>query len=139
MNSSRTFPICKLLRPALLLCISAVLLSATPSIAEDPRFPGWVVIPVTEYRNLYSKAYPAEPEPEMAPVQATLTRIDYDLHISGDLAKGRVELTVDVQQSAKFSQDQLAAFSRPTWYMTSLQVGSVSETVEVTAQQRELI
>jgi hypothetical protein len=96
MNSSRTLSICKLLRPALLLCLSAVLLSATSSLGEDPRSPGWVVIPVTEYRNLYTKAYPAEPEPETPPVQATLTRIDYALHISGDLAKGRVELTIDV-------------------------------------------
>lgn len=96
MNSSRTVPICKLLRPALLLCFGALLLAATSSLGEDPHSPGWVVIPVTEYRNLYSKAYPAEPEPETSPVQATLTRIDYDLHVGGDLAKGRVELTIDV-------------------------------------------
>jgi len=37
-----------------------------------------------------------EPAPETPPVQATLTRIDYDMHISGDLAKGHVNLTVDV-------------------------------------------
>lgn len=96
MNSSRTVPICKLLRPAPLLCLGALLLAATLSLGEDPHSPGWVVIPVTEYRNLYSKAYPSEPEPETSPVQATLTRIDYDLHVSGDLAKGRVELTIDV-------------------------------------------
>jgi hypothetical protein len=96
MNSSRTFPICKLLRPAPLLCFGAVLLAATSSLGEDPHSPGWVVIPVTEYRNLYTKAYPAEPEPETLPVQATLTRIDYDLHVGSDLAKGRVELTIDV-------------------------------------------
>lgn len=96
MKSSRTFPICKLLQPAPLLCLGAVLLAATSSLGEDLRSPGWVVIPVTEYRNLYTKAYPAEPEPETPPVQATLTRIDYELHVDGDLAKGRVELTIDV-------------------------------------------
>ena len=57
------------------------------------------MIPVAEYRTLHSKAYPAEPEPEIPPVQATLTRIDYDLHVIGDLAKGCVDLTVDVLKS----------------------------------------
>ena len=69
---------------------------ATPSGAQESRSPGWVVIPVAEYRTLHSKAYPVEPEPEATPVQATLTRIDYDMHIGGDLAKGHVNLTVDV-------------------------------------------
>lgn len=96
MNSSRTLSICQLSRLALPLCLAAVLVAATPSLGEDLHSPGWVVIPVTEYRSLYAKAYPAEPEPETPPVQATLTRIDYDLHVGGDLAKGRVELTIDV-------------------------------------------
>ena len=96
MNSSRIVSICKLLRPALLLSLGVVILAATSTLGEDLHSPGWVVIPVTEYRTLYTKAYPAEPEPEMPPVPATLTRIDYDLRVGGDLAKGRVELTVDV-------------------------------------------
>jgi hypothetical protein len=54
------------------------------------------VIPVAEYRTLHSKAYPTEVEPETSPVQATLTRIDYDIHVSGELARGRVNLTIDV-------------------------------------------
>jgi hypothetical protein len=76
------------------LCVA--LFVATPSGAQELRSPGWVVIPVAEYRTLHSKAYPAEPEPETSPLQATLTRIDYDMHIGGDLAKGHVNLTVDV-------------------------------------------
>jgi hypothetical protein len=80
------------------LCVA--LFVATPSGAQESRSPGWVVIPVAEYRTLHSKAYPAEPEPETLPVQATLTRIDYDLHIGGDLAKGRVTLTIDVLKDA---------------------------------------
>ena len=94
MNSSRVVSVCKLLRPALLLSLGPVILAATSTLGEDLRSPGWVVIPVNEYRNLYSKAYPAEPEPEAPPVQSTLTRIDYDLHVSGDF-----ELTVDVLKS----------------------------------------
>src|SRR5262245_29873736 len=67
-----------------------------PSGAQESRSPGWVVIPVAEYRSLHAKAYPAEPEPETPAVQATLTRIDYEVHIAGDLAKGHVNLTVDL-------------------------------------------
>jgi hypothetical protein len=77
-----------------LLCVCAALMVAN-AWAEDPS-PGWVVIPVAEYRTLHNKAYPGEVEPEASPVQATLTRIDYDIHVSGDLARGRVNLTIDV-------------------------------------------
>jgi hypothetical protein len=55
-----------------------------------------VVIPVEEYRVLKAKAYPVEHDPEPPPTDATLTRVDYDLHVAGDLAAGRASLTVDV-------------------------------------------
>ena len=58
--------------------------------------PGWVVLSVEEYRALRVKAYPAERDPEAPPVDATLTRVDYDLRIDGDLASGRATLTIDV-------------------------------------------
>lgn len=58
--------------------------------------PGWVVITISDYRALHAKAYPPEREPEAPPVDATLTRVDYDLRIDGDLASGRASLTVDV-------------------------------------------
>jgi hypothetical protein len=58
--------------------------------------PGWAVLSVEDYRTLYAKAYPLEREPEPPPVEATLTRVDYDLHINADLASGRASLTVDV-------------------------------------------
>jgi hypothetical protein len=64
--------------------------------SQEARSSGWVVIPVSEYRTLHARAYPAEEEPEASPVQATLTRVDYDLQIRGDVARGRVSLTVDV-------------------------------------------
>ncbi len=78
----------------LFLCV--VVFGAAVSGAQELRSSGWVVIPVAEYRTLHAKAYPTEPEAETPPVQATLTRIDYDLQIRGDLATGRVNLTVDV-------------------------------------------
>ena len=62
---------------------------------EAARPPGWVVIPVNEYQTLRSKAYPAERDPE-TPVDATLTKVDYDLRIDSALASGRAVLTVDV-------------------------------------------
>src|SRR6266550_6116906 len=42
---------------------------------------GWVVLPVDEYRALRRSAFPAEVEPASPPVEATLTRIDYDLKV----------------------------------------------------------
>jgi len=55
-----------------------------------------VVIPVEEYRVLRAKAYPVEHDPEPPPLDATLTRVEYDLRVAGDLAAGRASLTVDV-------------------------------------------
>jgi hypothetical protein len=63
---------------------------------ETSHIAGWVVIPVDEYRVLRAKAYPVEHDPEPPPTDATLTRVDYDLHVNGDLAAGRASLTVDV-------------------------------------------
>ena len=65
-------------------------------IAEPSHIAGWVVIPVDEYRVLRAKAYPVEHDPEPPPTDATLTRVDYDLRVTGDLAAGRASLTVDV-------------------------------------------
>jgi hypothetical protein len=58
--------------------------------------PGWVVLPVEEYRTLHARAYPVERDPDPPPVEATLTRVDYDLRINGEFASGRATLTVDV-------------------------------------------
>jgi hypothetical protein len=58
--------------------------------------PGWVVISLNDYASLRGKAYPAPREPEPSKVEATLTRIDYDLRIDGGIATGRATVTVDV-------------------------------------------
>jgi hypothetical protein len=63
---------------------------------EPAHAAGWVVLPINEYRVLRAKAYPVEHDPEPPPLDATLTRVDYDLHVAGDLAAGRASLTVDV-------------------------------------------
>jgi hypothetical protein len=59
---------------------------------------GWVVLPVDEYRALRRAAFPLDTEPAPPPVEATLSRIDYDLKVEGDLASGEARLTVDVIQ-----------------------------------------
>src|SRR5499427_2457473 len=82
-----------LLAVAFLLPVGAV--TEDKSI-EASHAAGWVVIPVEEYRVLRAKAYPAEHDPEPPPLDATLTRVDYDLNVLGDLASGRANLTVDV-------------------------------------------
>jgi len=81
-----------------LACMLAALLfcAATASGQTTTHAPGWVVITIGDYRSLHAKAYPPDREPESPPVDATLTRVDYDLRIDGDLATGRASLTVDV-------------------------------------------
>ncbi len=84
-----------------LLCLIAASIApgaiqAQEKSADSFRTAGWVVIPVEEYRALRAKAYPVEHDPEPPPLDATLTRVDYDLHITGDLASGCATLTIDV-------------------------------------------
>lgn len=76
--------------------------AANDSAQNAEHSPGWVVLPVEEYRALHERAYPIEREPEPPPVEATLTRVDYELWINGEaagageLASGRATLTIDV-------------------------------------------
>jgi len=78
----------------------ASLLFAAPScLAQEssrPPGPGWVVIGLDEYKTLRAKAYPPEREPEPPPVEATLSRVDYDLRVNGEFASGLASLTIDV-------------------------------------------
>jgi hypothetical protein len=72
-------------------------LSASWSWGQQPANPpGWVVIPVTEYRTLHARAFPVDVEPEPPTIDATLTRVDYDLQIRRDIVTGRASLTIDV-------------------------------------------
>jgi hypothetical protein len=80
------------------LCAAgAFLLNAAPAFAQNASHaPGWVVLSIGDYRALHAKAYPTEHEAAPPPVDATLTRVDYDLRIDGELAAGHASLTVDV-------------------------------------------
>lgn len=82
--------------------VTLSIFSANSSAQSAGHSPGWVVLPVEEYRTLHERAYPIEREPEPPSVEATLTRVDYDLRIitqptpGGELASGRATLTIDV-------------------------------------------
>jgi len=70
---------------------------ALACLAQDaPRTTGWVVIPVSEYAALRGKAMPVEPEPAGPPVEATLSRVEYDLQVKDNVAIGHASLTIDV-------------------------------------------
>lgn len=83
------------------ICTVAFLLIYTLGLtAQDAsRSSGWIVIPAGEYQLLRAKAFPPETGPEAPPVQATLTRINYDLRIAGETASGQASLTIDVIKS----------------------------------------
>jgi hypothetical protein len=75
----------------------AVSLLAVAGLAQDaPHTAGWVVIPVQEYVALRGKAMPPPVEPAGAPVDATLSRVDYELRVDRGVASGHANLTVDV-------------------------------------------
>jgi hypothetical protein len=85
------------------LCLSLfVIFAAAAGLAQTTSQTGanatngWVVLPVDEYQALRRAAFPADAEPALPPVEATLTRIDYDLKVEGDLASGTARLTIDV-------------------------------------------
>lgn len=78
------------------LTLAAVFAAHTGMAQETSKSPGWVVLPIADYRALHARAFPAEREPEPPPVDATLTRVDYELRVHGDLASGRATLAVDV-------------------------------------------
>ena len=80
------------------ICLTLfVVFAAGAGLAQTPApTDGWVVLPVNEYAALRHAAFPLEAEPVALPVEATLSRIDYDLKVDGDLASGEARLTVDV-------------------------------------------
>src|ERR1043166_7508840 len=77
-----------------------VLVASAAAIAfgqtATPNGDGWVVLPVSEYAALRHAAFPAEAESPALAVEATLSRLDYDLKVDGDLASGEARLTIDV-------------------------------------------
>ncbi len=70
-------------------------LVAQNAAAQDViRGEGWVVLPVEDYRALRARAFPANPEPSPPPIDAALTRVDYNLRVAatGDSVTGQARL-----------------------------------------------
>ena len=84
-------------RVAPIVLVVSVVASAAGVRAQSAAVPeGWVVLPVDEYRALRERAIPPQPVPLPPPIDATLTRIDYDLHVEAEAVAGRAMLTIDV-------------------------------------------
>ena len=83
-----------------LVCLCAAATARAQAVVPE----GWVVLPVDEYRALRARATPETPTASPPPVDATLTRVDYDLRLdppapAGSVTEsvaGRALLTVDV-------------------------------------------
>ncbi|MCU0241239.1 MAG: hypothetical protein MUF51_02310 [Vicinamibacteria bacterium] len=70
----------------------AALATGEPARAGD----GLVVLPIEDYRALKNRAEPLPPEPPPPPVEAVLTRVEYDLRSNADMLTGEARLTIDV-------------------------------------------
>src|SRR5260370_39140963 len=57
--------------------------------------PGWVVLPVEEYRTLRISAFPLGRAPEPPPFDASLTCEDYELRTASHLASGLLILPLN--------------------------------------------
>ncbi len=85
------------IRIALVASLTAVCLVPNLASAQTPTpADGWVVIPVSDYRSLRGMAYPTAPTPPPPPVDATLTRLRYDLTLAGESVTGTAIADVDV-------------------------------------------
>ena len=78
---------------AVVVLLHLMLPALTLAQASPPE--GWVVLPVDEYRTLRDRSIPAPPSPSST-VDATLTRVDYDLRVDAESVTGRASLTIDV-------------------------------------------
>ena len=82
---------------ALLIARAVTLIALVPVSAQEPPRPdGWVVLPIDEYRALRGRALPGQPDPAPPPVDAAVTRVDYELRAGGESVTGQARLTIDV-------------------------------------------
>jgi hypothetical protein len=84
-------------RVALIVLVVSVVASAAGRAQSGAVPEGWVILPVDEYRTLRDRAMPPQPgTPPPPPLDATLTRLDYELRVEGEAVAGRALLTIDV-------------------------------------------
>ncbi|PYR90402.1 MAG: hypothetical protein DMF84_21050 [Acidobacteria bacterium] len=81
----------------MIIGICLALAAAQAVRAQDAARPdGWVVLSIDDYRALRARAFPSPPDPAPPPVDATLSRVDYDLRVAGETVTGQARLTIDV-------------------------------------------
>lgn len=84
------------MRRASTLVIATLLLCAPARAGAQVPPDGWVVLGVEDYRALRARAIPPVAPPAAPPLEAALTRIEYDLRADTDSVAGRALLTIDV-------------------------------------------
>lgn len=68
---------------------------AIPGFAQGPP-EGWVVLSIDEYQSLRNRSLGLAAPSAPAPIDATLSRVDYDLHLDGETIAGQALLTIDL-------------------------------------------
>jgi hypothetical protein len=83
--------------PVSLIAFTLALSVVSPARAQEPaRTDGWVVISVEDYRTLRTKAFPPVVPPDPPPVEAAVTRVEYDLTLQADSVTGTATIVMDV-------------------------------------------
>src|SRR5262249_31973135 len=84
----------RLVLAAVLVCVC--FLGAVPNAPTTAPPDAGFVLPADESRARRARANPPPPTVASPPVDATLTRVDYDLRVDTDAVTGRAVLTIDV-------------------------------------------
>jgi len=90
------YPAARMIVRVLGFSVLVVVGAAAPGSAQQPPPDGWVVIPVEDYRALRALAYPPTRPPDPPPVDAAITRVEYELRANGTAASGEARVTVGV-------------------------------------------
>ena len=69
--------------------------ATNPGFAQTTSPEGWVVLSIDEYRALRDRSLGIGSAPPV-PLDGTLSRVEYELHVEGESTIGRALLTVDV-------------------------------------------
>jgi hypothetical protein len=90
------------------VCVAGITGGVATAVAQAPPADGWVVLPVDEYRALRNRSIDPSPPVQAPPVEAAITRIDYELSVDGESVIGRALVTIDVL-SDRWTRVQLPA------------------------------